>query len=53
MASNDDTRVAAEATEFKRKLEAMVTATETVKKKVDATRAQVLVTTALLMEEQL
>jgi hypothetical protein len=31
MASNDDTRVTAEATEFKLKLEAMVTAVETVK----------------------
>jgi hypothetical protein len=52
MASDDDTRAAVEAAEFKRKLEAMVTAAETVKKKVDAARARVLMAVALLVEEQ-
>jgi hypothetical protein len=52
MASDDDTRAAAEAVEFKCKLEAMVTAVETVKKKADAARARVLAAAALLEEEQ-
>jgi hypothetical protein len=52
MAFDDDTRAAVEAAEFKRKLEAMVTAAETVKKKADAARARVLLAVALLVEEQ-
>jgi hypothetical protein len=52
MASDDDTRAPAEAAEFKRKLEAMVTAADTVKKKADAARARVLAAAALLEEEQ-
>jgi hypothetical protein len=50
MASNDDTRAAAEATEFKRK--AMVTIAESTKKKADAARARVLMAAALLEEGQ-
>jgi hypothetical protein len=52
MASNDDTRAAAEAAEFKRNLKAMVTAVETVNKKANAARAWVLAIAALLEEEQ-
>jgi hypothetical protein len=52
MASDDDTRAPAEAAEFKRKLEAMVTAADTMKKKADAARARVLAAAALLEEEQ-
>jgi uncharacterized coiled-coil DUF342 family protein len=51
MASDDDTRAAAEAAEFKRKLEAMVIAAETVKKKADVAHARVLAAAALLEEE--
>jgi hypothetical protein len=39
MASNDDTRAAAEAAEFKRNLKAMVTTVETVNKKANTARA--------------
>jgi hypothetical protein len=52
MASDDDNRAAAEVAEFKRKLEAMVVAAETAKKKADANRARVLAAAALLEEEQ-
>jgi hypothetical protein len=52
MASDDDNRAATKATEFKHKLEAMVTTAETTKKKADAARARVLAAAALLEEEQ-
>jgi hypothetical protein len=49
--ATDDDRQAAEATEFQKKLDAMVTATDDVKKRYDTGRARVLAATTLLEEE--
>jgi hypothetical protein len=49
--ATDDDRQAAEATEFQKKLDAMVTATNDVKKRYDTGRAWVLAATTLLEEE--
>jgi hypothetical protein len=50
--ANNDKRQAAEAAEFKQKLEAMVAAADDTKKKAAAARSRVLAATALLEEEQ-
>jgi hypothetical protein len=50
--ATDDDRQAAEATEFQKKLDAMVTATDDVKKRYDTGRAWVLAATTLLEEEE-
>jgi hypothetical protein len=50
--ATDDDRQAAEATEFQKKLDAMVTATDDVKKRYDTGHARVLATTTLLEEEE-
>jgi hypothetical protein len=47
----DDNRLATEATEFRKKLDAMVVAASDVKKRYDAARARVLAPTTLLEEE--